>query len=205
MQLKYVGAKPSVSGRGVSFDQTKPDRYTFLNAAFELLEALEHAAVTDRTVDLNSMQMKIYSGSQMQDLMEKYCPEFATMHEAREKKTKELIEKYTLRVKNNANISEDERRAWLNNIKIMYNYYLQYVTNEMAYECALDTLADKLSHDHINIVIFPLGHNYGLVFSHLIHVLTDHKPPADAEISMIEMNHQTVGQFDMHKPAPADL
>ena len=29
MELKYVGAKPAVSARGVTFDQTKPDRYFF--------------------------------------------------------------------------------------------------------------------------------------------------------------------------------
>ncbi len=50
MELKYVGAKPAVSARGVSFDQTKPDRYTFLNAAVELLEVLSIEVKDGETV-----------------------------------------------------------------------------------------------------------------------------------------------------------
>jgi len=36
MQLKYVGAMPVVSEKGVGFDKTKPDKFTFLYAAVEL-------------------------------------------------------------------------------------------------------------------------------------------------------------------------
>ncbi len=52
MELKYVGAKPKVSGKGVSFDQTKPDKYTFLTAAVELLEAFDAGAPKDRRKQL---------------------------------------------------------------------------------------------------------------------------------------------------------
>jgi hypothetical protein len=205
MQLKYVGAKPSVSAKGVSFDQTKPDRYTFLNAAIELLEALGKAEVKERRVDLTGMQAKIYSSSELMDLVKKYCKDLDTIFGTREEKTKALVDKYTLRVKNNANITEDERRAWLGNIEIMRDYYLQYVTNESAYECALNALADKIHDLHINEIIFSLGNNYALVFSHLLPVLTDHKPPYDAEISMEKDNGITVGKLDMHRPAPLSI
>ena len=39
MELKYVDTKPKVSGRGVTSDQSKPDRYNFLTTAAELLKA----------------------------------------------------------------------------------------------------------------------------------------------------------------------
>jgi hypothetical protein len=202
MQLKYVGAKPNVSARGVAFDQTKPDRYTFLNAALELLEALEKVEVKERVADLTGMQERIYRGNEMVELLKKYCQDFEAIFESREEKTKALIDKYTLRVKNNANINEDERCAWLGNIEIMRDYYLQYVTNESAYECALNALADKIHEAHINEVLFLLGNNYALVFGHLLPVLTDHVPPYDAEIIMLRENDKTIGKLDMHRPAP---
>ncbi len=205
MQLKYVGAKPSVSAKGVSFDQTKPDRYTFLNAALELLEALEKSGQKEKTVDLTAIKTKIYSGRQMMDLLKKYCPNLDTIFDKREEMTNALIDKYTLRVKNNVNITEDERKAWLGNIKIMRDYYLQYVTNERAYECALNALADKIHDFHINEIIFSLGNNYGLVFSHLIPVLTDHKPPYDAEIKVERENGTSIGKLDMHRPASLNI
>ncbi|KYJ86358.1 hypothetical protein [Sulfurovum riftiae] len=205
MQLKYVGAKPSVSAKGVSFDQSKPDRYTFLNAAVELLEALDSAEIVERKVDLRGMEPKIYRPDELLDLLKKYCKNVNEIFENREEKTNELIDKYRLRVKNNVNITEDERRAWLGNIDIMRDYYLQYVTNERAYECALNALADKIHELHINEIIFSLGNNYGLVFSHLIPVLTDHKPPYDAEFIWEQRDNETVGKIDMHRPAPIDI
>lgn len=58
MKLKYVGAKPKVSGKGVTFDQTKPDRYTFLNAAVELLEALSFKVTEKKKVYLYDVKKK---------------------------------------------------------------------------------------------------------------------------------------------------
>ena len=205
MQLKYVGAKPSVSAKGVAFDQSKPDRYTFLNAAVELLEALDHAEIVDRKVDLRGMEPKVYKPDEMLELLKKYCDNIEEVFEGREEETNALIDKYRLRVQNNANITEDERRAWLGNIDIMRDYYLQYVTNERAYECALNALADKIHQSKINDIIFPLGNNYGLVFGHLIPVLTDYKPPYDAEFLWEKVDGETIGRIDMHRPAPVNV
>ncbi len=205
MQLKYVGAKPNVSAKGVSFDQSKPDRYTFLNAAIELLEALEKAKVVERQVDLRGMELKIYKPGEILELLKKYCENVEEIFENREEKTNELINKYRLRVENNPTITEDERRAWLGNIDIMRDYYLQYITNESAYECILNVLADKIHDSQINEILFPLGNNYGLVFSHLIPVLTDHKPPYDAEFIWEQQDGKTIGKIDMHRPAPVNV
>lgn len=38
MELKYVGAMPRLSAQGVDFDQSRLDKYTFLNATVELLK-----------------------------------------------------------------------------------------------------------------------------------------------------------------------
>ncbi|MCF6207711.1 MAG: hypothetical protein L3J47_12620 [Sulfurovum sp.] len=39
--LEYVGVKPRVSQKGVSFDQSQSDRYTFLSVAVEILESVD--------------------------------------------------------------------------------------------------------------------------------------------------------------------
>ena len=205
MELKYVGAKPKVSARGVSFDQSKPDRYTFLNAAVELLEALSFEPTEDKKIYLYDVSGKERSGKELIDLLKKHCanPEeaFANVQE----KTNALIEKYTSRVKENDTISADERRAWLGNIEIMRDYYLQYVTNERAYQCALNALADKIHKSHIEEVTFPLGRNHGLVLSHLVDVLRDHRPPYDASLSIEVKDGETVGKLDMNRPKALNI
>jgi len=205
MQLKYVGAKPRVSGKGVTFDQSKPDRYTFLNAAVELLEALSFEATEDKKIYLYDVEGKERSGNELIELLKKHCakPEeaFANLQE----KTNALIEKYTDRVQENDSIRGDEQRAWLGNIEIMRDYYMQYITNESAYECALNALADKIHQSHIEVVTVPLGRNHGLVLSHLVDVLRDYKPHYDATLSVESKEGESFGKLDMNRPVPLNI
>lgn len=205
MELKYVGAKPKVSGKGVTFDQTKPDRYTFLTAAVELLEALSFEVTEDKKIYLYNVVRKEYSSSELLELLKKHCTDLDDVFASREEKTNELIEKYISRVKENDTVSADERRAWLGNIEIMRDYYLQYITNESAYQCALDALADKIHQAHIEEVTFPLGRNHGLVLSHLVDALRDHRPPYDATLSIETKDGETFGKLDMNRSAPLDI
>jgi len=194
MKLKYVGAKPSVSQYGVNFDQTKPDNYTFLNAAVELLEALSFKDTEDKSIYLYHVEGKTYS-----DMLKKHCKDLDNVFSTREEKTNELINKYTKKIKENENLVTDEKRAWLGNINIMRDYYLQYITNESAYNCALEALADKIDKAHIENITFSVGRNYGLVLSHLVSVLRDHKPPYDATMSFEDKDGEVFGKLDMNR------
>ncbi len=205
MELKYVGAKPKVSARGVTFDQSKPDRYTFLNAAVELLEALSFEPTEDKKIYLYDVSGKERSGKELIDLLKKHCANPEEAYANVQEKTNELIEKYTSRVKENSTLTTDERRAWLGNIEIMRDYYLQYITNERAYQCALNALADKIHKSHIEEVTFPLGRNHGLVLSHLVDVLRDHKPPYDATLSIEAKDGEPFGKLDMNRSVPLDI
>ena len=202
MELKYVGARPIVSQHGVSFDKTKPDSYTFLNAVVELLEALSFEEVENKKLYLHNFSGKEYNGRQLVELLKKYCTDADEIFASREKETTEIIAKYTRDIEKNDKLTADERRAWLGNVAIMRDYYLQYVTNENAYRCALKALADKIHTAHIEEVTFSLGRNYGLVVSHLIHVLAEHKPPYDATVSYEERDGNLVGILDMNRSKP---
>ena len=205
MELKYVGAKPAVSARGVSFDQSKPDRYTFLNAAVELLEALSFEPTENKKIYLYDVKGKEYSGSELIDMLKKHCANPEEAFENLQEKTNELIKKYTKQVEANDRLAADERSAWLGNIKIMTDYYLQYVTNDSAYQCALNALADMIHKLHIEYITFPLGRNHGLVLSHLVDVLRDHKPPYDATLSVEDKDGVAIGKLDMNRAAPLDI
>ena len=205
MELKYVGAKPSVSAKGVTFDQTKPDRYTFLNAAVELLEALSFEATGDKKLYLYDVSGKELNGSELVEMLKKHCANPQEAFDSVQEKTNELIKKYSKRIKENDRLSTDERRAWLGNIEIMRDYYLQYITNEAAYQCALNALADKIHDSYIDEITFPLGRNHGLVLSHLVDVLRDYRPPYDTTLSVEVKNGETVGKLDMNRPVPLDI
>lgn len=203
MELKYVGAEPIVSKNEVSFDKSRPDSYTFLNTVVKLLEALDSGAVADeKTIYIEPKTIKDYSDSQLLEHLQKLCGNIDEIFAVREEKTDDMIEKYINRVKENDTLTPDERTAWLGNINIMRDYYMQYITNENVYHYALDTLADKLHSSHIDQIIFPLGKNIGLVMSHLIPLLTEHRPPYDATMSVEERDGEVVAVFDMNRSKP---
>jgi hypothetical protein len=183
MQLKYVGAMPLVSNKGVGFDKTKPDKYTFLNAAIELLEALSYGS-TETTKHLHNISGKEYSGTELVDLLEKYCTNLDDQVAQSEKKAESLVEDLIKRVHENKLLSEDGRMAWLNNIALMKDYYYQYVTNESAYKCALDALGQEIHDARVKEVTFPMFRNYGLVLHDLEYVLEHRKSPIDGVLTI---------------------
>ena len=183
MTLKYVGAMPVVSEKGVGFDQTKQDKYTLLNAVVELLEALNFGA-TETTQHLHQINGKEYSGNELLSLLKKYCSDLDDVFSSRQEKTDALKVDLIKRVNEHKHLSEDERKAWLNNIELMSDYYYQFVTNESAYNCALETLGQEIHDARIEEVTFPMFRNYGLVLHDLDYVLRHRKSPIDSVLTI---------------------
>jgi hypothetical protein len=183
MQLKYVGAMPLVSNKGVGFDKTKPDKYTFLNAAIELLEALNYGA-TEKTKHLHNVAGKEYTEGELMSLLQKYCSNLEEKVLESDKKAKDFVEDLIKRVHENTLVSEDGRTAWLNNIELMKDYFYQYIMNEAAYKCALDALGQEIHDARVEEVTFPMFRNYGLVLHDLEYVLEHRKSPIDGVLTI---------------------
>ncbi len=194
MELKYVGDMPKVSKNGVSFDHTKVDKYTYLTAAVELLEALSYGA-TETTKHLYNTKGKELSSSKLVESLNKFCIDLKSIFNTREETSNTLVQSLIDRVKENGSLSDDERKAWLNNIETMRDYYLQYITNSSAYECALKALADEVHVAKIKEVKIPLFRNYGVVLNDLIPVLESLKSPIDSEINIETTSDGLIGTF----------
>ncbi|MDA3945541.1 MAG: hypothetical protein PF439_02530 [Helicobacteraceae bacterium] len=194
MKLRYVGDLPKVTSRGVGFDQTKPDKYTFMNAAVELLEALSYGA-TETTQHLHNLSGVYYSDEDLLALLKKHCSDLNAILTERDIKSDAFKEDLIKRVAENSIISEDERNAWRTNIAYMEEYYRQYVTNESAYRCALDALAEAIKGAKVKEIIFPMFKNYGAVLHDLTAVLAKLKSPIDATLSVEAKNDAFEGKF----------
>ncbi len=183
MEFKYVGAMPVVSEKGVGFDETKPDKYTFLNATIELLEALSYGA-TETTKHLHNVSGREYSGLELMELLRKYSSDLDTDIKTSASKAEVLVNDLIQRVHENTMINEDGRRAWLNNIELMKEYYYQYVLNETAYKCALEALGQEIHDARVKEVTFPMFRNYGLVLHDLDYILQHRKSPIDSNLAV---------------------
>lgn len=192
MVLKYVGDMPEVSKHGVSFDRTQPDRYKLLHAAVELLEALSYGA-TQTTKHLYTAQDKELKSDELMDKIKKYVPNIDEVFALCDEKAHDLVHKLVNRVKENDTLLEDEKTAWLQNIKIMRAYYYQYVINQNAYEAALQALGDEVHDAKIKEIQVPMFKNYGAVVNDLAGVLEKRKAPIDSELRIDQTPEGIVG------------
>jgi len=73
MKLKYVGARPIVSKSGVCFDETKPDKYTFLTPLIDILDALELEEKGQDIIDIKDMKIHKFYKDELIKSIQKYC------------------------------------------------------------------------------------------------------------------------------------
>ena len=178
MVLKYVGAYPIVTHKGVSFDPTKPDPYIYLNAIIEIIESIEKS--TDKHIIIDKQIFKNYNTHELMEFVEKYCQDFESMIKEKEKRVDDIVQNYTNSSQHNPNLNSDEKQAILGNISIMKEYYKSYITNDIVYKCLLKVLSDLIVQNHIKDITFSIGRNYGMVLGDIAKTLQDHKPYRDA-------------------------
>ena len=181
-KVKLVGPMPRVSDRGVTFDTSKEDKYLYLGAALQLAEAFDvHGVAHDIVYRPRRSEL---SETQINEMLEKYCDKLDEYAKAREEKAKGQADELRRRVSEATTISEEAKKAWLKNIDMMVDYYMQYITNEAAYECVLDRLGDEIVNAKIEEIKIPMFHRFGVVLHDLMERLEKRKPPVDSEFSV---------------------
>ena len=107
MKLEYVGDMPKVSAHGVGFDHTQPDKYTYLHAAVELLEALSYGE-TETTKHLYRTDGKSMNARELVEKLTKYVKDIDITIEKHDKHAEEFVYDLIDRVKSNDSLSDDE-------------------------------------------------------------------------------------------------
>ncbi|MDF1876269.1 hypothetical protein JHD47_00375 [Sulfurimonas sp. SAG-AH-194-L11] len=194
MELKYVGDMPIISQHGVSFDKTQPDRYKFLYAGVELLEALSYGE-SKTTQHLYKAQDKELSPNELMAIIKKYIKNIDEVFTLCDHKAHEFIHDIVNRVKANDSLTQDEKTAWLENIKIMRAYYYQYIINQNAYEAVLEVLGDEIQDAKIEEVRVPMYKNYPAVLNDLVGVLERRKAAIDSQVKIEKTSEGLVAKL----------
>jgi len=207
MKLTYIGPKPIVTQHGITFDKSEPDRFVFLHAAIEIIEVLEDCvkdsscSIKDGIVDLSHWDGMKFSDDEIQELVKKHCDNIEQIIDKREERLQQLLKELKENVNTASTLTSDEKEAWLGNIEIMKDYYMQFIENELAYECMLDVLIRDIKKRNIKEIIFALYRNYGFVFSYLKEMLINtSKYPLDAELKIETKDNKLVGRFLIKYP-----
>jgi len=199
MELKFVGAMPQVSARGVGFDQTRADKYPLINATVELLEAQNKNAGAP-VLDMRKADKKEYSGSELVAHLENYGSDLDDVVAERDEVARKFVGDIVERVKADTKINEEERTVWLKNIDLMTGYFLQHIMNETAYKYVLNSLGEKIHEDRLEQIIFPVYRHFGEVLHDLTYVLEHRKPLIDSIMEFAKENETPIGIFVIKQP-----
>ncbi len=202
MQLKFVGSRPVVNKGGVSFDESKPDKYTLFIPSLDLLEALELEEKKQDTINLTTMTLHTYKKEKLSEAIKKQCYRLEEIEQNREHQANQRIDKFIANIKESKIYTKDDEEAFIANIAFMRDYYLHYVTNESVYNTLIQLLSKKIHTLECNKILFPVGMNHGLVLSHLIPILAENNPPYDATITVDNINGEYVGTLNLNKEKP---
>jgi len=196
MQIKYVGPKPLIFKTGISFDSEYDDRYTYLNIAVQLLNALDHDYFEERTYQYAIDSNRLRDDDILNGLKE-YCGDLEAVVKESVDEEQALIEDELKRAKENTTLSELERDALIKNIKIMTSYRLQYATNDRLYTCAVERLAEHVKKDHIDFVVVPMFQRFAAVLHSVQDVLAHQKFPIDTKMDIYEEDGKLMAKMEV--------
>jgi hypothetical protein len=184
MTIKYAGPKAIISHTGIGFDTNKEDKYVYLDIAAQLLEALDHDYIEDKTYT-HTLE-KHLSNDEIMTILQRRCPDFDKLINATDHEVEGLLDEDLQRAHTNRLLNDEEKEVLEKNISIMHDYMVQRSINKSMYYCVVGLLADMAAKDHINKITLPMQQNYIHVLHSLQGTLIKEKKPIDTDMSIAE-------------------
>jgi len=196
MKLEYVGPKPYISHTGISFDNNKDDKFTYLNIVVQLIKALDHDYFEDRTYTYNADTQRLDDDDLLRELKH-ICPNLEELTTKSNHDVEDEIHHDIKRATESQTLTDEDKEVLINNINLMRDYLIQRSINKAVYYCAVNVLAQMLKSDHIDYIITPMFQN----FTHVLHsvqgVLREQKLPIDSELEIYQKDSQLFVKLDV--------
>ncbi|MGM0533536.1 MAG: hypothetical protein ACQERK_03460 [Campylobacterota bacterium] len=156
IKLEYVGNRPVITPKGVSFIDSKHDKYNYIEPATHLLEKLINTE--DTAVSL--LPKSVYDQSKIMEIVYKVVPDFDTYYEQQIEQYKQKLQEEIDQVDDFDTLQEVEKETLRNNYEFMYKFRLQRATNKIVYETIVNECV-KLIHDKkITEIAVPFSENF---------------------------------------------
>ncbi|MDP2077070.1 MAG: hypothetical protein Q8N01_06705 [Sulfuricurvum sp.] len=162
--LKYVGPKALFSSSGISFDNSKEDKFVYLSILAELIEALDHEYVNDQRYVVETGN-KPLDENILLDLIRKRPSNLDEQIEYWATRTKEEIDDDIKRAQSNPILNQEEKEVLKNNLEILRPYRMQRSINKSIYYTAVKLLASIIKRGSIEYILTPMYPK----FLHVLH------------------------------------
>lgn len=186
MKLKYVGPKPIISEKGISFKDGKEDKYIYLVAAIQILEAIDKDYEKQKSYSYD-VHGKNYNEDDMQAKLLSYHPEL-------EKKMEEEISSYEKHLDeelenlniHHSTLNEAEIEAFRNNLNLMRDYRIQRAKNKIFYMHCIETIVEVIKEDKIKDIETPFYEKFWHVLQTIEGELAEGRYGIDSNLKIIE-------------------
>jgi transcriptional regulator NrdR family protein len=196
MTLKYAGPKALISYSGIDFEQSKEDKYIYLNVVAQLIKAIDHEYIPEKTYVYHTDSKRL-SDDEIIDILKKYDPDILKRAEAQTQETYDEIKESIVRAKHNKILSHENIEVLVKNIELMKEYQLQRSFNKSIYYSAINILADILKRDHIDYVIAPMFAKFAHVFHSIQGVFSNRKFPIDSRLEIYSEHGKLMVKLDV--------
>ncbi|MEA3521859.1 MAG: hypothetical protein U9R50_02700 [Campylobacterota bacterium] len=196
MKLKFVGPKVIISHTGIEFDTNKEDKFVYLGIAIELLLALDHKYVPEKTYTY-SPDTKRLNNDEIWNKLRHYCDNLDGIVSDAKKHAEDYVNKKILHAKESHTLNAEEKDVLIKNLLLMKEYIIQRAINKSLYYCSLDTLVTIIKRGHIDYIIAPMFQKFSHVFHSIEGVLKKGRFPIDTKIEIYEEEGKLLVKLDI--------
>ncbi|MDD5212147.1 MAG: hypothetical protein PHV62_07010 [Sulfuricurvum sp.] len=185
VSLKYVGPKALFSVSGISFDNSKEDKFIYLSILAELIEALDHEYTSDQCYVVETGS-KLLDENILLDIIRKRPSNLDEQIDYWAVKTTEDIDDDIKRAQSNPLLNQEERNVLKNNLEILRPYRMQRSINKSIYYAGITLLASIIKRDGIQYIVTPMYPKFLHVLHSVQGALRVIHPPVDSTIDIHE-------------------
>lgn len=185
IKLKYVGPKPLYSVSGISFDNSKEDKFVYISIVCELIFAIDHEYQTDTKYTMDTGQKPLDEETILK-LFRQKLENFDLYVEKWAEKTRREIDEDIERARHNRLLNEIEKQTLINNIEILRSYRIQRTINKSVYYAGVRILASLMQKGHLEYIITPMFPKFLHVLHSIQGTLRKLHPPVDSDLEIYQ-------------------
>jgi len=164
-KIQYAGPRPVISQHGILYKDSKEDKYVYLVSALNILYAIDHD-YTNRHSYSSIPHIDILQESKIHKKLQEYDTHLEDEVKEEEKRYEEKIKLEIKNVQNHHFLNDDEKNAWIENIKLMKDYRIQRAINKIYYEHCIEDIAKIIKKQKIKeIDVLFNEHNWHVLHS----------------------------------------
>ena len=186
-KVEYVGPRVEISHHGVTYRQSKEDKYIYLMAAVEILKDINNDYEIKPFYSHDFKHKKLEENN-LHTILKSHDNSFEEHITEQCEKYIQKIQHQIEHIEQSPHLTETDKEIWIKNIKIMQEYRVQRAINKMYYMHCIQNIVQMIHDKKIRVISAPFDQCFFHVLNTLRGALITGRPSLDAKV--IEENDQ---------------